>query len=103
MTTNQSMSDLDILTDALDLSELPVEEQEEILVDINDLVLQATITKIIEVMDEKTRDEFSMLIDSGPSDEAVADFIEAHVPNSDELVQETIQDFADDILAVTKE
>ena len=103
METTEPKTDLELITEALDLSELPTEEQEEILIDIQDLVLKGTMVRVLEQMDEPTQEEFSKLMDSAPSEDEIADFIEAHVPNSDEMVQDTIAEFADDILAVTKE
>jgi 5S rRNA maturation endonuclease (ribonuclease M5) len=103
MSTSETKTDLETITEALDLSELPVEEQEKLLVDIQELVLKGTMARLVEQMDEKTRNEFSLLMDSDPTGDQVADFIEAHITDSDKIVQETIADFANDILAVTKE
>ena len=98
----KSSKDLETLINALDLSELPVEEQEEILIDINDLVIKGAMVRIVERMDEKTRDKFSDFLDTLPNEDQIADFIEKHVPNSENVVKETIADYADDILAVTR-
>jgi hypothetical protein len=102
MTTAQKLTDYEILTDALDLSELPIEEQEEILIDIQDLVLQGTILGALERMDDQARDDFSQLMDEDPSEEDIESFLYSRVPTIDEIVKQTIADFAGDILAVTK-
>jgi hypothetical protein len=54
-------------------------------------------------MDEKTRDEFSKLLDQDAPEEVIESFIEKHVVNADTAVEEAIIELRDDILAVTKE
>jgi 6-pyruvoyl-tetrahydropterin synthase len=103
MKTTKDTADIKEITEALDLSELPTKEQEEILVDINDLVVKGTIIRILERMDEKNKNDFAEFLNTNPSGEEIANFIDAHVSNADEIVQETITDFANDILAVIKE
>ncbi len=102
MKTTKDTANIREITEALDLSELPTKEQEEILVDINDLVVKGTIIRILERMDEKNKNDFAEFLNTNPSGEEIANFIDAHVSNADDIVQETITDFASDILAVTK-
>jgi hypothetical protein len=89
--------------DALHIFELPEEEQEELLNDINELIFKGTLIRLLERMDEKTRDEFSKLLDQDAPEEVIESFIEKHVVNADTAVEEAIIELRDDILAVTKE
>lgn len=90
------------LLDAFDLAELEPEEQEEILLDLSDLVFKGTMVRVIEQMDDETRDQFNTLLDSDANEDEVQAFIEKYVPDADALVKETIDELRDDILAVTE-
>ena len=89
------------ILDALDMSQLLPEEQEELLLDLGDLVFRGTMLRLIERMDEKTADAFSGLLDKDPSEEEVEAFLKQHVPDADEAVEETLAEIRSDILAVT--
>ncbi len=87
--------------DALDVGSLPVEEQEALLLDLNELVFKGSMVRLIERMDEATREEFTALVDSDADDDVVEAFLRQHVPDADTAVSETIADITDDILSVT--
>ena len=89
------------MVDALDISALPVEEQEELLLDLNSLIFRSSLVRMIENMDEATREEFSVLMDKNPDEEELEAFLLNRVPNAEESVQEAIETLADDILAVS--
>jgi 16S rRNA C1402 (ribose-2'-O) methylase RsmI len=91
------------ILEALNLSELLPEEQEEILLDIHELILKGTLVRLAEQMDEKMRGEFEVLLDADSSEEEIADFIEKNVPNADNALEETVAELTNDILAATKE
>ena len=89
------------MVDALDISALPVEEQEELLLDLNSLIFKSSLVRMIENMDEATREEFSVLMEKNPDEEELEAFLLNRVPNAEESVQEAIETLADDILAVS--
>ncbi len=95
MSTQQS------ILEALDISSLPAEEQEEILLDLNSLIFKGSLIRLIERMDEPTKDAFNVLMDTDPSEDEVETFLAKHVPDADAAVQETLDELASDILAVT--
>jgi hypothetical protein len=99
MTTNDTA--LTSLLDSLDLNELPPEEQEALLLELNSIVFRGSMVRLIERMDEGTRDEFANLVDSGADEEAIEAFLRSRVPDADRAVAETVQELSDDILAVT--
>ena len=57
------------IVEALHLEELNSEDQEAILLDINELIMKGTITRIAEQMDDKTRAEFEVLLDNDADEE----------------------------------
>jgi hypothetical protein len=97
------MSDTDTraILEALDLSELPAEEQEALLLDLNALVFRGSMVRLVERMDESSRADFEKLVDSDPSEEKLEAFLRARVPDADQAVLETVQEISGDILAAT--
>ncbi|MBA3789135.1 hypothetical protein H0X32_01925 [Patescibacteria group bacterium] len=89
------------ILDALNLSELEPEEQEEILLDLNDLVFKGTLIRLIERMPARIREEFDSLLATDPSEDVMEAFIQKNVPDADSAVTETLAELTDDILAVT--
>lgn len=89
------------IIDALGLDALEMEEQEEILLSLGDLIFKDTLVRLIEKMDDETRDTFSALIEHGATEDEVSAFLQANVPTADAIVKEAVGELADDILAVT--
>ncbi|MDP2816567.1 MAG: hypothetical protein Q8O19_07805 [Rectinemataceae bacterium] len=87
--------------EALELNELPPEEQEALLLDLNSLIFRGSMVRLIERMDEKTRDDFARLVEGGVDEKGVETFLRERVPDADSAVAETVQEISDDILAVT--
>lgn len=94
-------SNLSPILDSLQLNELPPEEQEALLLELNELVFKGTMVRLIERMDESSRDEFAKLMESDADEATVEAFLREKVPNADKAVEETVAELADDILAVT--
>ena len=97
---NMVTENSDIL-DALDFVALAPEEQEELLLDINELVFKGSMVRLVEHMDDGTREEFDALISRDPDEEELQAFLAERVPGADEIVAETVEELRDDILAVT--
>ncbi len=92
-----------VLEKAMDLSALPIEEQEELLTELNDVAYETALLRIIEQMDDVSRDAFNALLETEPTEEQVMAFIEERVPNADEIIEATVDELQDDILAATGE
>ena len=87
--------------EALQLSELSPEEQEQMLLDINAIIYEGSMVRIVERMDEQTRADFEALMESDAEEEAVEAFLKERVPDADALVAETVKELTDDILSGT--
>lgn len=96
-----SNPETDAILEALDIRDLPQEEQEELLLDLGDLVFRGSMLRLIERMDDGTYDAFDSLLAGDPSEEELMNFLQKHVPDADTAVQETLADLRSDILAVT--
>jgi hypothetical protein len=89
------------IANALEFDRMSQEEQEDTMVEISNLIFQGTMIKVMELMSEEDKNGLFALEDSQASEESITEYINAHVPNSDSLVKETIDDLVNDILAVT--
>lgn len=99
MSTDQTKK----LFDALDIGGLPEEEQEQLLLELSDLVFNGSMLRLIEQMDDDTRDAFNALMAKEPTQQELQDFLDANVPDADKAVEETLEDLTNDILAATGE
>lgn len=90
------------ILEALNFAALDEAEQQELLLEISELVSKGTFIRLLERMDEGTRDEFTALMERDATDEEVQAFIDARVPDAQSAVTETVQELTDDILSLTK-
>lgn len=89
------------ILEALDIAELPEEEQETVLADIENLIQEGLLVRIAEQMDEETSAAFTALLDAEADEDAVQAFLAEHVPQLDTLLAETVEELKNDILAAT--
>lgn len=92
---------LDSIIQALEIDQLPPEEQEDALLKLNELVFRGSIMRMLAQMDEPTKEAFGKLVEGDAPEEALQAFIEQHVPNADQAVADTVAALTSDILAVT--
>lgn len=89
------------ILEALELSELKPEEQEEILLDINTIIYESSMLRLVESMDEQTRADFEALMERDTADEEMESFLKERVPNADALIAESVKELTNDILSGT--
>ncbi|HRH55856.1 MAG TPA: DUF5663 domain-containing protein [Candidatus Paceibacterota bacterium] len=89
---------LDTVLDALDIESLDPKEQEALLLDLNAIVYRGSMIRLMERMDDATRNKFDQLLQEAKTEEEIEEFLEIYVPNSGGIVEETIQELTDDIL-----
>lgn len=89
------------ILDALNFTALEQEEQQELLLDLHELIFKSTFLRLLERMDEQTREEFTALLDRDASEEEVQGFLELKVPDADSAVEEAVQELTSDILTLT--
>ncbi|HYE23234.1 MAG TPA: hypothetical protein VEA92_02150 [Candidatus Paceibacterota bacterium] len=92
----------DNILDALNFTALEEEEQQELLLSLHELIFKSTFVRLLERMDEATREEFGVLMDRDASEEEVQGFIELKVPDADSAVMEAVQELTNDILTLTR-
>lgn len=71
------------------------------MLDLNELVFKGSIMRMLEQMDEPTKEAFGKLAESDAPEGELQAFIEANVPNADQAVMDTVEALTSDILAVT--
>src|SRR5690242_14850653 len=91
----------DNILDALNFTALEQEEQQALLLDLHELIFKSTFVRLLERMDEKTREEFTVLMDRDASEDEVQGFLELRVPDADSAVVEAVQELTSDILTLT--
>ena len=97
---NAPTSAFDALLEALNIKELPEEDQEELLLDISDTVAENTLLLIIERMDDESADELNRLLDTEAPSEQVDAYIAEKVPDADALMEQVIREITSDLLAI---
>lgn len=102
MTMTASTTAPSNILEALNFAALEEAEQQELLLEISELVSKGTFIRLLERMDETTRDEFTALMERDATDEEVQAFIDARVPDAQSAVTETVQELTNDILSLTK-
>lgn len=90
------------ILDALNIDSLEPEDQEEILSDLADIIAVGTMTRLIEHLDEQGCVELEQLLDRDASEDEIDTFIHDHVPHSEKIVQEILDELRDDILTETR-
>lgn len=86
---------------ALDLEALTPEEQEVLLLELHELIYRGSMLRLVERMDEGTKERFAKLLEGSVSEEEIEAFIAQNVPDADAIVTETVQELTDDIVTVT--
>lgn len=89
------------LMEALDLSILPLEEQNELLLDLNTVIFKNALARMIENMNEQAREEFARLMEEEADEDALEEFLTTRVPGAEQAVQAAVEGISDDILAVS--
>jgi hypothetical protein len=94
-------TNLDKIYKALELEFMTDEEQDEIMLDISSLILEGTMIRVMEQMKDNDKEELLALEDRNAPQEEIAAFIKAHIPEADMLLEDTVNQLTNDILAVT--
>lgn len=95
------IQDLSPIFEALDLESMTAEEQAEVLADIQELLAESTLARLIEQMTEDAAQTFGELLESEASEEQIEAFIAQHVPDAARAAQEALEDLTNDILTNT--
>ena len=96
-----SITPTDQILDALDFAALPQDEQAALKDELADVVTRGALIRVLEGMDEATRDAFIDLTESGASEEEIEAFLAERAPHAAQAEAETLADLANDILLGT--
>jgi hypothetical protein len=101
MTTLQSVTSFESILQAMDFEQLEPTEQEDFLLELNALIFRGSLIRLVEQMDDETREAFNTLVETNPTEELMEQFLMTHVPDADKAVADTVEELTSDILAVT--
>lgn len=88
------------LVKTLRLDLLPAPKQAKVLEDIGAILYQRILMRVLENMDDKTKDEFDALLGSNPKEDAMAGFLQSKVSNFNDLVLDEVAKFKESALAI---
>lgn len=97
MTTSTQTSSIETLISALNLSAYSQEKQEQIILNISDTLFKGTLVRLVERMDDATRNDLNTLMESDISSEDVVTFLKERVSGADEVVHEVLHEITNDI------
>jgi hypothetical protein len=87
----------------LGLDNLPEDKQVEILEKIGQIIFQSVLIRVLTVMNEEDKDEFDKLLSEKANDsDAVLQFLQAKVPELDEIVKDEVVKFKQETLEIMK-
>jgi hypothetical protein len=89
------------LIEALELDESAPGEQDELLTDLNAAIFKSALVRMVESMDEKTREEFATLMENEASEEELEKFLAEKVPGAEQAIEDAVSGIADDILELS--
>ncbi len=88
------------LIDELALAGLAPEKQDELLGKMLEALLKRIFMNTMERLGEEGVNEYEKLVEGNPEEKAVAEFLEAKIPDYDSFVQGIIDQFKKDVKAV---
>lgn len=88
------------LLQALTHESQSIEQQAESLTAVGDLVFRETLVRLIAAMDASTQEAFDALLAQNPSEDELMAFLSERIPNAAGMVQGSIDEVRDGILAV---
>jgi len=83
------------ITNVLDLSNLPPEKQQEMILKVGELIYQNVLLRVLETMPEKDQDEFEKLLDNKAAPEELFGFLKEKVENFEQIIEEEALKFKD--------
>lgn len=83
------------IVNALQLENLPPEEQQEIIIRIGTVIYQNVLMRVMEVMTEKDQDEFEKLLDKNANPEDIFAFLKDKIKDFEKIIDEEAIKFRD--------
>ena len=85
----------DNIKNALDLSKLPLKEQEEIVLRVGALIYQNVLMRVVPQMNDAQVDEFEKLLDTNAAPEEIFSFLKNSVQDFEKIIEEEATKFKD--------
>lgn len=99
---NLSFLSKDIVKD-LGLDKLTPSEQEKMLLQIGDIIFKRIMMRVVEELDEATKNDFDKLLDSPNKDQnTILNFLQERLPGYDSLIAEEVSGFKKEAVDLMK-
>jgi hypothetical protein len=87
----------------LGFDKLPPKDQEEALLSAGRVIFQAVLIRVLEILDEKKKEEFEKIIAESPDDqEKIMKFLNSKIPDLEQISREEIANFKKECLNLLK-
>ncbi len=91
---------IEALLSELNISAYSKEEQEQLLAELSSVIFKGSLARLVERMDDKTREEFSELMDKKPEGDELVTFLRERVTGADDVILEVVKEITEDISAL---
>ena len=98
---NSNIVDIDLLAE-IGMDKLPVEEQAAMMQEMGDSIMGAIMVRVIPMLDEASQKELDTLLEGADDPQQLQDFLNAKVPEFQQIVTEEVENFKQEALAFYK-
>ncbi len=77
----------------LGLELLSPEQQEEALISIGQIIFQAVIIRVLDILSDEEKDDFEKLLAGNSSEEMILNFLKSKIEDLDEIIKEEVENF----------
>jgi len=98
---NPNIVDIDLLAE-IGMDKLPVEEQAAMMQEMGDSIMGAIMVRVIPMLDEASQKELDTLLEGADDPQQLQDFLNAKVPEFQQIVTEEVENFKQEALAFYK-
>jgi len=98
---NPNIVDIDLLAE-IGMDKLPVEEQAAMMQEMGDSIMGAVMVRVVPMLDEASQKELDTLLEGADDPQQLQDFLNAKVPEFQQIVTEEVENFKQEALAFYK-
>jgi len=98
---NSNIVDIDLLAE-IGMDKLPVEEQAAMMQEMGDSIMGAVMVRVVPMLDEASQKELDTLLEGADDPQQLQDFLNAKVPEFQQIVTEEVENFKQEALAFYK-
>jgi hypothetical protein len=98
MTTIDTAQIQKTLADELGLSNLPEDEQQQLIIKMTEIILKRIFLETMEKLDERGRNEYEKLVDGGATPEQIEEFLKSKISDYEGMMEKVVTDFRQEMI-----